>query len=93
LRNLDLSKNPVLIFLTNNAIYKSYPLSSTEFSSPLFLPGEYELRILYDENKNGKWDPGQFFGKHQQPEIAKPVGRKITVKPGWQNEFEIQSPL
>jgi Bacterial Ig-like domain len=92
-RNLDLTKNPVLQFITNDFIYKSFPLVSSSFSQPLFLPGEYELRILYDENKNGKWDPGDFFGKHKQPEIVKPIERKISVKPAWKNEYEIQSPL
>ncbi len=88
-RNLDLAKNPVLQFVTNDFIYKSFPLGSSSFSQQLFLPGEYELRILYDENKNGKWDPGNFFGKHQQPEIVKPVERKLSVKAAWQNEVEI----
>lgn len=89
IRNLDLNKNPVLIFLVSGNMVSSHPLSSTEFSAPLFLPGEYELRILYDLNKNGVWDPGQFFGKHLQPEIAKPIERKLNIKPGWGNEFEI----
>ncbi len=88
-RNLDLAKNPVLQFITNDFIYKSFPLTSNSFSQPLFLPGEYELRILFDDNKNGKWDPGQFFGKRKQPEIVKPIERKITVKAAWQNEIEI----
>ncbi len=88
-RNLDLAKNPVLQFVTNDFIYKSFPLGSSSFSQQLFLPGDYELRILYDENKNGKWDPGNFFGKHKQPEIVKPIERKISVKPAWQNEVEI----
>ena len=88
-RNLDLAKNPVLQFITNDFIYKSFQLSGNNFSQSLFLPGEYELRILYDDNKNGKWDPGDFFGKHKQPEIVRPVERKITVKAAWQNEFEL----
>jgi len=87
--NFDLSKNPVLQFVTNSSIFKSFPLSSADFSQPLFLPGEYELRILYDDNKNGVWDAGEFFGKHRQPEIVKPVNRHITVKKSWQNEFDI----
>ena len=88
-RNLDLSANPVLLFVQNNEIKRSFPLIAPDFSQPLFLPGEYELRILYDSNKNGKWDPGAFFGKHKQPEIVKPVGRSVTIKPNWENEFEI----
>ena len=89
-RNMDPAKNPVLQFVQNDAIIKSVPLSASgEFAQTLFPPGEYDLRILFDENKNGKWDPGEFFGKHKQPEIVKLIDRKITVKPGWQNEFEI----
>ncbi len=88
-RNLDTAKHPVLLILLTENIVKSVPLTAAGFSQSLFLPGEYELRILYDENKNGVWDPGQFFGKHKQPELVKPVERKIIVKPAWQNEFEI----
>ena len=88
-RNLDLAKNPVLIFLLNGNVTRSIPMNSAELVQPLFFPGDYELRILYDDNKNGKWDPGEFFGKKKQPELVKPVERKIIVKPNWENEFEI----
>ena len=88
-RNLDLSKNPVLLFIQGDGIKKSFSLASADFSQSLFIPGEYQLSILNDENKNGKWDPGEFFGKHKQPEIVKPVERRINVKPGQDNEFEI----
>lgn len=88
-RNLDMTKNPVLLFVSNNAVVKSFTLNSPDFSQTIFLPGEYELRILHDNNKNGIWDPGEFFGKHKQPELVKPVERKITVKAGLDNDFEI----
>jgi hypothetical protein len=90
-KNLDLSKNPVLLFIQNENVIKSEPLHSADISLPLFLPGDYELRILQDRNKNGKWDPGQFFGKHIQPEIVTPVTSRprITIKGNWQNEFDI----
>ncbi len=88
-QNLDMSKNPVLFFVSNSVVVKSFPLSSVNFSQAIFLPGEYELRILFDTNKNGKWDAGEFFGKHKQPELVMPVERKITVKPGLDNDFEI----
>ena len=88
LRNVDLSKNPVLQFVQNNAVVFSSPVRDGTFSRPLFLPGEYELRVLYDTNGNGKWDPGHFFGTKKQPEIVHPVAQKITVKPNWDNEFE-----
>jgi hypothetical protein len=90
-RNIDLSKNPVLVFVTGDASGSGtlYPLTSETFTRELFPPGEYNLRILYDSNKNGVWDPGQFFGKHIQPELVKPVPRKLNVRPNWDNLFEI----
>jgi hypothetical protein len=89
IRNLDFTKNPVLLIMVGETIYKSYPMSGAEVSESLFPPGEYELRILADNNKNGKWDPGEFFGKHRQPEIVKVLDRKITVKANFVNEFEL----
>ena len=87
--NIDLSKNPVLQFSQGGQVIKTFPLSSTELNQPLFNPGEYELSILYDENKNGHWDPGKFFGGRKQPELVKPLNKKITVRTNWDNEFEI----
>ena len=89
-RNLDLSKNPVLQFVQGDQLKYSFPLTSQQISVTLLEPGDYGLRILNDNNKNGKWDPGIFFGKHQQPEIVKPVPRKTTtIKAGLDNQIEI----
>lgn len=89
MRNLDLSKNPVLQFVQNGEIKKSFPLTGELLTQPIFEPGEYNLRVLYDSNKNGRWDPGIFFGKRQQPELVKPLTRKITVRPNWDDTIEI----
>jgi len=93
-KNLDLSTNPVLLFVQNGSVVKSIPLTSAVLTQQIFIPGDYQLRILNDRNKNGKWDPGQFFGKHIQPEIVKPVTSrpKISVKANWDNDFDIEAP-
>jgi len=88
--NIDLSKNPVLQFSQNGTVLNTFPLSAAELNQPLFNPGEYELSILYDENKNGRWDPGKFFEERKQPELVKPLNKKITVRSNWDNEFEIK---
>ncbi len=88
-RNLDLTQHPVLLFMLNNEVKSSFPLGSVDFYQPLFPPGEYEMRILKDDNRNGKWDPGDFFGSRLQPEKVTPIERTINVKPNWENEFEI----
>ena len=88
--NIDLSKNPVLQVSQNGTVVKTFPLSTSELYQPLFNPGEYELSILYDENKNGHWDPGKFFEGKKQPELVKPLNKKINVRSNWDNEFEIK---
>ncbi len=89
LLNLDLSKDPVLQFVQAEQVKYSYRFVTREFYAKLFVPGEYELRILYDANKNGVWDPGEFFGKHIQPEKVQPLSRKLNVKANWDNEVDI----
>ena len=87
--NIDLSKNPVLQVSQNGTVVKTFPLTTTELYQSLFNPGEYDLSILYDENKNGHWDPGKFFEGKKQPELVKPLNKKINVRSNWDNEFEI----
>jgi hypothetical protein len=86
--NLDLSKHPVLQFIQGDAVVFSRALDSRIFNEKLFLPGEYDLRILYDDNQNGVWDPGQFFNKHLQPEKVQLITpkKKITVRANWDNQ-------
>ncbi|HUR12701.1 MAG TPA: Ig-like domain-containing domain [Flavitalea sp.] len=88
-RNVDLLRNPVVLFVQNGAITYSHALTSREFTAPIFKPGEYELRVLYDENKNGKWDPGEFFGKRKQPEKVVTLPRRYTVRANFDNEVDI----
>ena len=90
LKNLDTSGNPVLQFVQNGTVVSAAPVRSGLYTQPLFLPGDYEMRLLYDRNNNGVWDPGQFFGTRRQPEIVRPISRRITVKPNWDNDFEIE---
>ncbi|GAA4742626.1 Ig-like domain-containing protein [Flavisolibacter ginsenosidimutans] len=89
IRNLDTSRNPVLQFLQNDGVVFSVNIKGGVYRSTLFNPGDYDLRILYDTNNNGKWDPGRFFGAKRQPEIAQPVSRKIVVKAGGDNDFDV----
>ena len=88
-KNLDLTKNPVLLIVQNETILQSVPLTQRDFTQKLFKPGEYDLRILYDTNKNGKWDAGDFFGKRRQPEIVISLSTKLSVRANWDNEPEI----
>jgi hypothetical protein len=87
---LSLADNPVLQFIQGDDVKFSYTFKNNTFNTPLFKPGEYELRIVSDTNKNGVWDTGQFFGQHRQPEKVRRISRKINVKANWDNEVDIQ---
>ncbi len=88
-RNIDLNRHPVLMFFQGDKMVLSSPIGkSLRYNNRLFVPGDYELRILYDTNQNGVWDPGDFY-KHRQPEIVVPVRKKLSVKGDWENEVDI----
>ena len=88
IRNIDTARSPVLQFIQGGQVVFAASVRSGGFSSRLFLPGEYELRILYDTNGNGRWDPGIFGSEKRQPEIVQPISQGINVKADWDNEFE-----
>lgn len=88
-RNIGNLKHPVVEFVLNNEVVRSVPVPSGTYSETLFPPGEYTLRVFDDLNGNGKWDPGRFFGGKRQPEIVHPIQRTFTIKPNWDNEFDV----
>ena len=87
---LQMSDNPVLQFVQGDEVKFSHVFRNNTFTAPLFRPGEYEMRIVSDRNKNGEWDTGQFFREHRQPELVRRITRKINVKANWDNEIDIQ---
>jgi hypothetical protein len=87
--NLDLSKNPVLQFVQGEKIVESVTLTQTDFQRKLYRPGGYELRILFDTNKNGVWDTGVFHGTKRQPEVVYLIPKQLAIKANWDNEVTI----
>jgi hypothetical protein len=89
--NLDMSRHPVLQFVSGDKIKYSLEFNTRrEVRRLLFAPGDYELRVLYDVNRNMLWDPGSFFGKNRrQPEKVITIMKKFTVKPNWDNDKDV----
>lgn len=87
-KNIDTSRHPVLQIFSGLEMLETSPLTGYEFFRLLYEPGDYELRILYDTNQNGKWDPGNYMIK-QQPEIVERIREKINIKTNWENEVNI----
>lgn len=86
--NLDTNAHPVLLFYLGEELKRSVPLNVNRITIPLVQPGEYEFRVLFDNNGNGVWDTGNFKEK-KQPEIVTPRKQKMNIRPNWDNEVEI----
>lgn len=90
-KELDTASHPVLLFYNNDDIVGRYPLTGKEFFRTQFKPGTYKLGLLFDTNRNGVWDPGDYFAKpKRQPELVQPLTNTITVKENWDNELVIE---
>lgn len=88
--NINLQKNPILQFIQSDKIIESVPLTSSELIRKLFKSGSFEMRILYDTNKNGVWDTGAFGKVKRQPEIVQLISKPLSVRANWDNEVNIE---
>ena len=58
-------------------------VSSTSNITFLHLkPESYKIRIIYDDNNNGKWDTGDFL-RRTQPERVEYFEEIQEVRPNW----------
>ncbi len=67
------------ILKSTTLVYKNYPV------------GKYNVRIIYDANKNGKWDSGNVKQK-RQPENIWLYTKEITLRSNWEAEEPIDIP-
>ena len=91
IRNLDTAQHIVFLFFKADKLEQSEPAYVKEINFPLFHTGDYEIRILYDRNKNGKWDTGDYMQKIQ-PEKIVVDGKKYNIRANWDNEITIELP-
>jgi hypothetical protein len=87
--NIDTSRHPVLQITERNEVVNSYSLTSNQLVIKRYKPGSYELRILFDANKNGIWDTGSFKLNKRQPEIVIEIPKPISVRNNWDNEITV----
>jgi len=86
--NLDSTEHPILFLYQDEKVELDQPLLSNRYKYKLFRPGEYEVRILFDKNKNRIWDTGNYWQK-LQPEKIVARKLKLTIRSNWDNELEI----
>lgn len=55
----------------------------------LLVPETYSLRVIKDDNKNGRWDPGSYVNKTFSEQIASM--QLEAVRAGWDNEVALSA--
>ena len=92
--NLRNAKFPMIIELVNptgEVKYSKYTVSSSTLDFNNIDSGKYFIRIIFDENKNEKYDSGNFL-KRIKPEKVIYYPDEIDVRAGWDlvQEFILQ---
>ena len=76
---------PILIQLTDTEGKVKYEKTQTEAGEIKFAnlePAKYLLRIIFDRNKNNRWDTGNFL-KNRLPERVTYYPKEIDVRANW----------
>ena len=76
---------PGLYYFNKDEIYKEIIHQEEDgnlFTFNYINPGSYFMRIIYDENDNGKWDTGSYLNQKQAEEIIY-FPKEIEVRANW----------
>lgn len=80
---------PIIVQLTNErGVIQAQQQSDSEssFNFPYLKPGKFLLRVIFDQNKNGIWDTGNYL-EQQQPEEIIYYPEIIEVRPNWEDIY------
>ena len=60
-----------------------YSEGETQINFDAMLPEEYILRVIYDDNGNGKWDTGNYLEEKQPEQVIYRQGKPIKLMALW----------
>ena len=82
----NIKSYPIIIELINDngkVVAKKYSIKKEEYQFINLQPSRFMIRIIYDSNKNKKWDSGNFLLK-KQPEEVYYFKTIINAKANWE---------
>ncbi len=77
----------VQLFLKENLIKEEYGSGNSSFTYNYLLSGEYKVKLMIDNNRNKKWDTGNYI-EGLQPEKVLFYEGTITIQENWDNTIE-----
>jgi hypothetical protein len=81
-------KHVLQVVNEHDTVYQQ-PVLDTIVSLLRLPPGIYTLRVIGDENENGRWDAGDLFLR-RQPELVTPYRQPINLKAGWEQQVDFE---
>lgn len=92
----NVKKFPVIVELIDSrgdVMTSSYSENETTINFDLIEPALYSLRIIYDDNKNKRYDSGNFMEKRYSEEVVY-FSKEIDVRANWDVEqiFDVSLP-
>jgi len=90
LLTLEDVSNPVIIQLKkkDDVVRKLRVYKNGLYTFSYLSPGDYGVKIIHDQNDNGKWDTGKYI-KKRQPEAVEILPRLITVRSNWDHDVSM----
>lgn len=87
IENVPCSNAIMQLLDTKENVLEEYTISGdTTLNIDYLTPGRFLCKLICDDNRNGKWDTGN-FQLRQQPERVFYFGQIIETKSGWDIEY------
>ena len=80
---------PMIFELLNEkgeVVYHKNLRISEKMDIPYLYPGKFRMRVIWDENDNGVWDPGNYL-EGKTPEWVSYYQEKIELRANWEIEL------
>ncbi|MBA7551987.1 hypothetical protein ES705_44538 [subsurface metagenome] len=71
----------------NNKLKEEYIENDREIKFTYLYPKKYKLKVIFDKNKNGTWDTGNYL-KKIQPEKVLFYSKEINIRANWDLEID-----
>lgn len=82
----NVKRFPIIVEITNKngdeVLASEYSEGKTEIEFNLMVPAQFTIRVIYDDNKNKKYDTGSFLQKRYAEEVFY-FQREIDVRTNW----------
>lgn len=91
----NVKRFPIIVELTDKdgkVLASKYSEKETLLNFDLIDPAKYTVRIIYDDNKDKRWTPGNFLEQRQSEEVIY-LPKEIDIRANWdwEEKFDLKT--